>query len=371
MDYEYITDADRLSELASSWLALEFLGIDTEFIRERSYYPALCLMQIQANGALYVIDIQAVGKVAIMRDLLRAQSVVKVIHACGEDLDALFHHFHVLPTNIFDTQMAAALLDTGPQVGYGHLVAHYFDETISKEYSRTDWMARPLSPEQLRYAADDVRYLDGIYTRQLASMKEKKVLAYFEADCTNIVDASRYHPIPEHMYLKVKHAFSLNRKQLAVLRELAAWRELKARQQNLPRGFIVKDPVLIEIAKLQPRNTKALSTISALRAADVRRYGDRLLACVSLAQNQKNTDWPPAIPRVTDIDNYKVKFSALKTAATRVAEASGVPLHYLANRKFIENFMLLDAGLSPLVRNDWQGWRKALLAEPFQEALAG
>ena len=369
MDYEYITDADRLSQLATSWLGLDFIGIDTEFIRERSYYPALCLLQIQADKALFVIDIQQVGKVAIMRDLLQADSVLKVIHACGEDLDALFHHFHVLPKSIFDTQMAAALLDIGPQVGYGHLVEHYFGQSISKEYSRTDWMARPLTPEQLNYAADDVRYLDGIYQNQIASLREKNVLPFFEEDCKNIVDASRYHPIPELMYLKVKHAFTLSRKQLAVLRELAAWRELKARQQNLPRGFIVKDAVLIEIAKLQPRNSKALASVAALRAADIRRYGERLLACVSLAQKQSKEEWPGAIPRVTDIDNYKNKFNALKTAATKVSQSSGVPLHYLANRKFIESYMMVDAGLAPLIKNDWQGWRQSLLVEPFQEAL--
>ncbi|MEM9100906.1 MAG: ribonuclease D [Pseudomonadota bacterium] len=370
MQFNYITEDSALSQAVNIWMKQAFVAIDTEFVRDKSYYPMLGLVQIAVDGVCHVIDLVSIKDTTPLKQLIVSPNIVKIIHACGEDVDALFHHFHQLPSQLFDTQMAAALLGIGPQVGYSYLVEHYFDKTVPKGLSRADWLARPLSEDLLNYAADDVAYLEAIYEKQVNTLKSRGLYDYFLEDCNAILDKKRYHPIPEDMYLKVKGAFRLKPKELAVLRELAAWRELKAREQNLPRNFIVKDAALLEIAKIQPNSVGRLSKAKDLHSSDVRRFGQRLLRCVELGLAIPEMDKPARIVNILDVQHSKPLLEELRSIASQAAESMNIPLSYLVNKKFLEQYILFRLDKLSEPPRLWRGWRKALLQDKFEVSIS-
>ena len=248
------------------------LAIDTEFLSGKTYYAKLCLVQLAAGGKAALVDPLELKDLSPLIDLMLDERVVKVMHAASQDMALLMRLCGRPPVPVFDTQLAATLAGYPSQIGYARLVADMTGVALEKSESFTDWSRRPLTPKQVEYALDDVLYLEPMYHKLLAKLQSSGRLGWLADDFRALSDPETYETPPERMFRSIKHASRLNGRQLAILREVAAWREREARRRNLPRQWVLKDEVLIELARRKPASVEALSEI---RDVNVRSLGDR------------------------------------------------------------------------------------------------
>lgn len=261
-----------------SWLA-----VDTEFERVSTYYPELCLLQVATGKMTVVIDPLAIAHLEPLYDVLYDPSITKVFHAARQDLEIFFHIKGNLPFPIFDTQIAASLLGYDKQLSYANLISEILGVELAKTQTRTNWKRRPLSRSQLRYAVDDVVYLGQVYELLLAKLIEAGKLSLLEEECKALAKPELYQPDPETMWLKIREAKKLEGKLLAVLQQLAAWREITARAENQPRKWIMQDHTLVEMARSLPANPDDLSRINGVNERLLQRHGAALLEIIGAA----------------------------------------------------------------------------------------
>ena len=217
------------------------VAIDTEFMRERTYFARLCLIQLASDDVAAIVDPLAISDLAPLRELLTDPDVVKVFHAGSQDLEIFYRLFEVATAPIFDSQIAATLAGFPQQVGYGALVKEVMGVTLDKGDTYTDWAKRPLSETQVEYALNDVRYLPEIRRRLLAEMEREGRIDWLAADFARLEDPATYEVAPRELWRRVKRVSSLNRRQLAVAREVTAWREIEAQRRDVPKRWVVGD----------------------------------------------------------------------------------------------------------------------------------
>ena len=279
-DFIYIDNTTALRSLCDQMVNSSWLAVDTEFERERTYYPELCLLQFANTEITAIIDPIAINDMQPVYDLLYNTSITKVFHSARQDLEIFFHLYGRLPLPLYDTQIAATVTGEDNSIGYAHLVEKMLGVTLDKAYTRTDWKRRPLKPSHLRYAADDVIYLGMVYEELLAKLTDSDKLSRLQKELDNLKDPLLYVPMPETMWKKIHEARRLNGDNLAALQALATWRELTARKDNLPRKWVISDPLLIDIARNLPANEPELSTLRGVDEAMLKRYGTELLSIV-------------------------------------------------------------------------------------------
>lgn len=221
----YIDNQETLEAFVERARASSVLAIDTEFLREKTYYARLCLLQLATDDEVAIIDPFAVNDLHVLVPLLADRDIVKLFHAGGQDLEILYREVGMLPEPIFDTQVAAALLGHTQQIGYGALVHSVCGVNLKKVDSYTDWSRRPLSDSQLEYAADDVVYLPGIYREMCAMLDARGRREWLAPDFAELSDPARYEADPRQRFRRLKRVSSLSRRQLSAAREVAAWRE--------------------------------------------------------------------------------------------------------------------------------------------------
>jgi ribonuclease D len=246
---QVITQSAALDTLCQQLRGSPWLALDTEFIRERTYYPRLCLLQISNPIRAACIDLQQLTDPQPLLTLLCDPGITKVWHAARQDLEILQYRWQCIPTPFVDTQIAAEILGYGQQLSYAHLVQSLLGISLDKDQSRTNWAARPLSAQQIRYALDDVVYLGRLFTRLSAELSaaQAQQLAQRQA---SLHQAETYFPPPDEMWRKVKGYAKLNAAARQCLRALAAWREVQARQHDLPRQWLLTDRALLKICRL-------------------------------------------------------------------------------------------------------------------------
>ena len=276
---QLIDDEMSLKKLCARLQGCPWLAVDTEFERESTYYPELCLVQVAGNGNVGLIDTLAIADLEPLYALLYDPSITKVFHSARQDFEIFYHLKGKLPAPLFDTQIAAALRGYDQQTGYASLVKDVLDVDLAKSQTRTDWKRRPLSPEQLHYAADDVIYLGPLYELLLGKLIEFGQLPQFQEQCRALNRSELYEPDPETMWQKIRIRAVKNFREpsLTVFKKLAAWRELTARGKNLPRKWIIKDHALVAIARELPADPEALSRLDDIDARTMKRYGKELL----------------------------------------------------------------------------------------------
>ena len=260
IDIHWIRDNDSLGQLCAQWQQLPFVALDTEFMRVDTFYPIAALLQIGDGQRAYLIDPLTIDNWQPLAALLENPAVVKVVHACSEDLEVLLRLTGSLPAPLFDTQLAAAYLNLGFSMGYSRLVQEVLGIDLPKGETRSDWLQRPLSETQVSYAAEDAVHLAQVFTELRPRLSEDKYRWVLE-DGAELVANLRREVDPYEVYREAKLAWKLSRAQLAVLRELCAWREREARARNLPRNRIVREHALWPLAKTQPDNLSALAKI--------------------------------------------------------------------------------------------------------------
>ncbi|MGI6755322.1 MAG: ribonuclease D [Atopobiaceae bacterium] len=252
----YIHDSAELEKFCEYASQFKVIAVDTEFLRETTYYPKLCLVQVAAGERIAAIDPIEIKDCSALVRLLEDSSITKVLHACGQDLEVIYVALGCKMEPVFDTQIAAAFLGKRMQMGYGALVEAYRGIRLPKAESLTDWSKRPLDPEQLRYAEDDVRYLVGIYEEMMQELVRRNRLSWLLPELQAHADPRAFIRDPREAYIHLKRVQALTRTQLAVAREVSAWREERAAARNIPRRWLLSDELVIEICKRVPKTVE-------------------------------------------------------------------------------------------------------------------
>jgi ribonuclease D len=279
-EFTFVVDEVALSQLCEQLSDSTWLAVDTEFERVSTYYPELCLVQI-SNGTVHaVIDPLVINNLESLYELLYQDSITKVFHSAHQDLELFFNIKGAVPTPLFDTQIAAPLLDYAQGIGYGNLVKEVLGTELDKGHARTDWKKRPLSKEQLRYAVDDAVYLGKVYEIFLQKLNEQQFTVLNEK-LARLKKSETYQPAPENMWKKIFAAKRLKGKQLEIVKQLAAWREITARERNRPRKWILADHAMIEMAKGSFENKLDLLQIDKVDEKTASKDGDALLKIIN------------------------------------------------------------------------------------------
>ena len=259
-----ITATEDLGRRLPSAAQQDFVTVDTEFIRERTYWRELCVVQLGGDDEVAVIDALAPGlDLSALGELLADQAVTKVFHAARQDIEIFVGKFGDVPRPLFDTQVAAMVAGFGDQVGYQALVAGLAGGSIDKAHRYSDWSVRPLSPEQIAYAAADVTYLREIYRKLRARLEQDDRLAWVTEEMAVLTDPATYRTDPETMWQRLRTR-STSRRYLGMLRALAAWREQEAQRVNIPRQRLLRDEILLELAATAPTTVEALARTRGL-----------------------------------------------------------------------------------------------------------
>lgn len=258
---KYIQTAAELDALIEELKGSKFICIDTEFLREKTYFAKLCLIQVNNGDVSAIVDPLAIDDIKPFGVLLADHTITKVFHAGSQDIAILYHATGIMPSPVFDTQVAAALLGYPLQVGYGPLVRSMCGVRLAKADSYTDWARRPLSDNQVKYALDDVAYLPQMYEHMKASLSKKGRLEWLDADFKELTNPAKYDNEPREMWRRVKRVSSLSRQQLAIAREIAAWREQEAVKRNVPRKWVLSDEAIIEITRKAPSTSDRKSVV--------------------------------------------------------------------------------------------------------------
>ena len=370
--YILIETSDTLAEVSRRWAEAPALGLDTEFVRTNTFFHKLGLVQVSDGWTSWLIDPLAVRDFSPLAEVLRSPAV-KVLHSASEDIEVFHRFLGALPEPLFDTQIAATLAGAGAFLSYQKLVAAHLGVELAKEETRTDWLARPLSAAQLAYAAEDVAFLVPLYERLTRDLESLGRLSWAAEDSVALLDTSRFEEEAETAYLRVKGAGRLDRRQLATLRSLAAWREQEARRRDLPRSFVLKEDLLLALAARRPRETRDLRRLPSFDARQAARDGTTWLQLVERAESLPEAGLParieskpfsPAVRRLED---------RLRERVRNKAAALGVPPEILAPRRTLDALLRLTVGKpDPLLPRELQGWRREVIGEELlREVAAG
>ena len=357
-------DLDALIERISG---SPILAIDTEFHREKSYYPKLCLVQMATDEVSAIVDPLAIDSLSPLKDILTDDKTMKVFHAGDQDIEILLRHVGVIPTPLFDTQVAAGLLGQPQQIGYGALVKAECDVSLAKSDSFTDWTRRPLSATQLEYAIDDVLYLPGIYRKMRGQLEETGRLSWLDKEFSSMADPATYVTDPQEAWRKVKRISSLTRRQLTVTRAIAAWREETAQRHDVPRKWVLTDDLIVEIARRCPRDQDSLLEVRGLSEKLSERSIKEMLDAIEQALSSDPETWPKVSHKKESERDVEGAVDLMSVLLRYRARQRGVTTQFLASR---DDLVRLAAGHgegSPLL----SGWRKDIIGDELVDLLAG
>lgn len=362
-----IDDDSQLKAFVKCCCTSPYMAIDTEFLREKTYYARLCLIQVAIEGEVAIIDPFAIKDITLLNDALTSPDVVKIFHASSQDIEILYHETGVVPRPVFDTQIAAALLGKSQQASYSSLVSSYCSVNLPKKDSFTDWSQRPLKDSQIRYAADDVVYLPQIYYDMVEVLNEKNRLHWLDEAFEEISSPEKYEIKPEERYRKLRRVNQLNAQQMAAAREFAAWRELKAQKINVPRKWIVSDEQIVEACRREARTIDELFMVrgmrESLRAEDAR----RAVACIKKGLSCPKEQLPQVHEKPKNEHNVDI-----------VVDLMNAVVHLRARENHIAPQTLApQAELMKLARGHddecelLKGWRYKVIGKELKELLKG
>ena len=359
-----IQDTEALSAFCARLSNASFITVDTEFLRESTFWAQLCLIQIAGPEEAAIIDPLSQGMdVSPFFELMVNERVTKVFHAARQDIEIFVKQAEAVPHPLFDTQVAAMVCGYGDQVSYDQLVYRITGKQIDKTLRFTDWSRRPLSGKQIAYAIADVTYLREVYQSLSAQLAKQGRVNWVAEEMAVLSDVQTYRTDPEHAWLRLKMRVKKPR-QLAVLQALAAWREREAQERNVPRGRVLKDEAIYEIALQQPRNAEALAKLRTIpRGFERSNVARGILTAVEQALALPESELP-RVPRPRPAPEHaSAAAELLKVLLKRVAEEHGVAARIIANTDELEQIAASDHADVPALR----GWRRQLFGE---QALA-
>ncbi len=365
---EIVTDSAALAQACAALRRSPRVALDTEFMRERTYHAQLCLVQLADAERIVVVDpiaiLEGKGTLGPLHDLLADTAVLKVLHSGRQDLEIFAQQMGSVPAPLFDTQVAASLLGLGDQIGYANLVQRLLAVTLEKLHTRIDWSVRPLPRGAMEYAADDVRYLLAVHAALRTELGQRERLEWLDAEFAQLARLDSYRTDPDDAWRKVRGSQRLTEPQRARLAALAAWRERTALEVDRPRGWVLKDDVIIDIARRNPVDKAELAELRDMPPAVVKRRGAEILAALSAAGGAEAPVLEPARPRLTPEQDGVVDLLAALTRK-RAAE-HGVAVGNLAARRELERLVLGERELEVL-----SGWKRETVGNALLAALDG
>ena len=362
-----ITSQSDLDTALTQISSGSMFAIDTEFLREKTYYPQLCLIQIAGNGVVFGIDPLAASlDLSGLWALLSDETITKVFHAGRQDIEIFYHLTGAVPTNIFDTQIAAMVCGLGDQVGYDKLVQHFLGKVIDKSSRFTDWSKRPLTDKQISYALDDVIHLENIYPMLMRQLEQENKLGWIEDEAQILASLDTYAIDPETVYKRIKirtnKPLVLNR-----LKHLAAFRERECQKRDLPRGRFLKDETLMDLAATGPKNQDAIQKIRGLNSQKSGWLSKQLIAVLEQADNSDKQSWPSLAPKRTQERAPAGVLELLRVLLKHVSEESDVAQRLIASASDLEMLALSDEASQAVL----QGWRYEIFGKKALALKAG
>jgi ribonuclease D len=364
-----ITTTAALSSVVERFSKAEFVTVDTEFIRETTFWPHLCLIQIAVPGEDHIIDPLAPGiDLAPFFALMANESVLKVFHAARQDIEIMVHRGNLVPKPLFDTQIAAMVCGFGEQVGYEQLVSRLTGGKIDKTSRFTDWAARPLSPSQLTYAADDVTHLCDVYLKLKAKLEADGRTEWLAEEMALLARRETYETEPEAAWERLKIRYS-KPIEMVIARHIAAWREREARGRNVPRSRVLKDDTLAEICQQQPKDAEGLSRLRSIpKGWERSSAATGLIAALTAAFAVPREDWPK-IPRHKPANEAATAaVDILKVLLKLVSEETGVAAKMIAGGEDLARIAehADSADVAAL-----HGWRRELFGAAALKLVSG
>lgn len=368
IETQWVRDDEHLARLCAEWRQLPFVAVDTEFMRVDTFYPIAALLQVGDGRCAYLIDPLTISDWSAFAGLLEDPEVVKVLHACSEDLEVFLRLTGSLPVPLFDTQLAAGYLNIGFSMGYSRLVQSVLGIELPKGETRSDWLQRPLSDMQVRYAAEDAQHLAELYDALLPRLDDDK-RSWILEDGAEMVANLRCELDPDEAYRDVKQAWRLKPQQLAVLKVLAAWRERQARARNQPRNRVLREHSLWPLARTQPRDLIALARIDDMHPRTVRQDGETLLALIREAAATPEQDWPEPLPEPLPLEVSSL-LKKLRAVGQREGEALGIAPELMLRKKVLEALLKTGYPDGPYhLPDSLRGWRRARMGQALLDVL--
>ena len=344
-----LTDLESFVEQISSasWLAM-----DTEFMRESTYYPILCLIQIATDEVSACIDVLSLDHIDPLLELLRQDSQLKIFHSCRQDLEVLYSEYNLIPQPLFDTQVAASILGLDEQISYAELVSQKSSIHLAKTETRTDWKKRPLTEAQIEYALDDVIHLGPLYLQLETDLASENRTHWLAEECEKLLQASNYYVAPEEAWKQVKGTGKLTAKQFYYACQLSQWREQSAQTKNMPRRWLLPDPAILELSQLKEFSGESITQCLTVEAPKSMRHSNKIAEILQQAIPVEIADnlTEPADYRLSKEQRALIK--KLMAFTRNRAEQVNTSASLLANRKSLTDLVL---GHQSKVST---GWRK-------------
>jgi ribonuclease D len=362
----FIDTQEQLKRFCEQLGKVDWIALDTEFLREKTYYPKLCLLQVATPECVACIDPLALEDLSPVLDILFDAAVTKVLHSGRQDLEIFYHLTGKVPSPVFDSQIAALLLGYPEQVGYASLVKDELGIELDKLHTRADWSLRPLSREQIQYAADDVVYLAEIYQRLCEKLQVLGRSDWLLEDFQRLTSREFYENPPEDAWRKVKGGNRLRGDSLAIMQSLASWREQLAQQKDRPKGWILRDDALVDISRHKPASLPALGKIRGLSEGLLRNSGNQIVELVREATGKTPIPFPDKGKHTKLSPDQNALLDVMMALVRLSAEQNSLNPAVLATRKQLEMLLLGDTDSAVV-----QGWRKQLVGRQLLEFLNG
>ena len=362
-----ITEQSDLNDALAIIAKATSFAIDTEFMREKTYYPQLCLIQIAGNGIVFAID-PLVDDLELqgLWDLLDNPDITKIFHAGRQDIEIFYHLTGRIPQTIFDSQIAAMVCGLGDQVGYDKLVQHFLNMQIDKSSRFTDWSKRPLSNKQIAYALDDVIHLEKIYPLLLTALEKDSKLNWITGEVAKLTALETYQIDPDTIYKRIKirtnKPNTLNR-----LKYLAAFRERECQKRDLPRNRFIKDETLMDLAATGPTSLEAMSKIRGLGNQKQGWLPNQLLDVIKKADASDKASWPVIAPPTRKERPPVAVLELLRVLLKHVSDQSGIAPRLIASAADLEELALSNDKNQPVL----QGWRGEVFGQKALDLKSG
>ena len=368
--HRWIDNDSALQTTCTRLQNCKVLALDTEFMRSTTFFPKAALFQINDGECNYLIDPLPIGDFKPLIAVLVNPEIIKVFHSCSEDLEVFQTFLNCVPKPIADTQIAAALLNIASAVGYANLVKELLGLELGKGETRSDWLQRPLQNSQIHYAIQDVAYLLPVYHRLVDQLREQQRLEWFVEECDNLIAVAEQPVLVDDYYRKFKSAWKLDRRQLAILQCVSAWREHKARELDQPRNHIVPEKAVIELALTKVETVKDLSCLQELPHRKRKLFGEELVALVQQAKTISQDQLPMPLPKPLS-QSQRDLLKILKATVESCAAQQHLPVDVLAKKQDLEFVIRASAANENPLPLRLQGWRKAIIGDQLvQEVLA-
>lgn len=363
----FVNTQAKLNNFLAQAKSCDIVCLDTEFIREKTYYPQLCLIQAQTRGETFIIDPYEIDDIKALASLFEDENVVKVFHAADQDIELLYQETGSIPNPIFDTQIAASIVSGINQPGLANLLKNTLSIKIDKSEGFTDWTMRPLTDKQINYAAEDVAYLPKLYDYQISKLKELGRESWLKSEFESLTDISKLKNDPYERFIHLKSASHLTQRELCLAREVAAWREKVAMKKNVPRRWVLSDEQVCEICKRDPMYIEELFVIRGVRNLISIRDAREILHCLEKARKVNKDSWPVisgsntnevSVTETVYLMNALLRLRAKENGISPLVLASSELLTDLARGKHDGNKLL-------------SGWRKEVVGDELLDILNG